>query len=146
MKKSNLDEMQEQKLLKIEHNGYWLAFWGLVASITIQGLMGGYLDHIMGEVAVLMLICFYMLFGCLKHGIWDRRLKPNLKNNLLCSLAASLFMGVFTYIRLADQLPQTMYLLASCLIAMAFVFVLCLIVLGLCSAVYKMRRSKLDKE
>lgn len=25
--KNNLDEMQEQKLLKIEHNGMWFAFW-----------------------------------------------------------------------------------------------------------------------
>ena len=32
MKKSNLDEMQEQELLKIEHNGCWLAFWGLLQS------------------------------------------------------------------------------------------------------------------
>ena len=28
-KKSNLDEMQELELLKIEHNGCWLAFWCL---------------------------------------------------------------------------------------------------------------------
>ena len=32
MKKSNLDEIQEQELLKIEHNGCWLAFWGLLQS------------------------------------------------------------------------------------------------------------------
>lgn len=29
--KSNLDERQELKLLKIEHNGCWFAFWGLVS-------------------------------------------------------------------------------------------------------------------
>ena len=27
-KENQLDEMQELKLLKIEHNGFWLAFWG----------------------------------------------------------------------------------------------------------------------
>ena len=27
--KSNLDERQELKLLKIEHNGCWIAFWGI---------------------------------------------------------------------------------------------------------------------
>ena len=27
-KKSNLDEMQEQELLKVEHNGCWIVFWG----------------------------------------------------------------------------------------------------------------------
>ena len=34
--KSNLDELQELKLLKIEHNGCWLAFWGLLAVILTQ--------------------------------------------------------------------------------------------------------------
>ena len=34
-KKSNLDEMQEQELLKVEHNGCWIAFWGLLAAIII---------------------------------------------------------------------------------------------------------------
>ena len=31
-KNSNLDERQEQTLLRIEHNGCWLAFWGLLAA------------------------------------------------------------------------------------------------------------------
>ena len=29
--KNKLDEMQELKMLKIEHNGCWFAFWGLLA-------------------------------------------------------------------------------------------------------------------
>ena len=36
---SNLDEMQEQKMLKIEHNGYWLGFCGLLVAILI--ILGG---------------------------------------------------------------------------------------------------------
>ena len=38
--KSNLDELQELKLLKIEHNGCWLAFWGLLAVILTQIAIG----------------------------------------------------------------------------------------------------------
>lgn len=34
--KNNLDEMQEHKLLKIEHNGCWFAIWSLLAAIFIQ--------------------------------------------------------------------------------------------------------------
>ena len=34
--KSNLDEMQEQKLLRIEHNGFWIGFWGLVLAMAVQ--------------------------------------------------------------------------------------------------------------
>lgn len=36
---SQLDEMQEQKLLKIEHTSFWLAFWGLVAAILVQSAL-----------------------------------------------------------------------------------------------------------
>ena len=35
-KKSNLDERQEQGLLKIEHNGCWLAFWGLLIAMLFR--------------------------------------------------------------------------------------------------------------
>ena len=34
--KSNLDEMQEAKLLQIEHKGCWLAFWGLLAAMIVE--------------------------------------------------------------------------------------------------------------
>ena len=37
MKKSNLDEMQEQELLKVEHNGCWIAFWGLLGGDCRMG-------------------------------------------------------------------------------------------------------------
>lgn len=40
IKRTNkLDEMQEQKMLKIEHNGCWLAFWGLFVSLLVQALI-----------------------------------------------------------------------------------------------------------
>ena len=45
-KKSNLDEMQEQELLKVEHNGCWIAFWGLLAAIIIQSILFGSQDCI----------------------------------------------------------------------------------------------------
>ena len=38
--KSNLDERQELKLLKIEHNGCWIAFWGLLIVMAIQMIVG----------------------------------------------------------------------------------------------------------
>ena len=145
-KKSNLDEMQEQKLLQIEHNGFWIAFWALAAAITIQTLMGGYLDHIMGETAVLLIISLYMLYGCLKHGIWDRKLKPTLKTNLLCSLAAGLFTGIIFWFRLGKWIDSPAQLALSCLISAVFTFLLALAALSLCTALYKKRRKKLDEE
>nr|WP_302598948.1 DUF6773 family protein [uncultured Cellulosilyticum sp.] len=100
MKKNNLDEMQEQHLLKIEHYGMWFAFWALFASIFIQILIG--LDsplQIAGEAIILLLLSFYILFACIRNGIWDRRLKPNAKTNFITSLIAGIFVGVFNLIQ-----------------------------------------------
>ena len=49
MKKINsvLDERQEGELLKVERNGCWGAFWGLLAAIAVQMFMyPGSFSHI----------------------------------------------------------------------------------------------------
>lgn len=102
--KNNLDEMQEQKLLHIEHNVCWLCFWGLLASIYIQIAMGNSdIRSIGGESLILLISGGYILFACLKNGIWDRNLKPNRKTNLwlspLSGLAFGGFWGVLSYVR-----------------------------------------------
>ena len=40
-KKNILDEMQDQKMLKLEEYGFWILFWALTAAILVQLLMGG---------------------------------------------------------------------------------------------------------
>ena len=84
--KSNLDERQELKLLKIEHNGCWFAFWGLLAVMLVQLLLGNNdAKNLAGEWIVFMSLCVYLLTACIKNGIWDRRLKPTLKTNTIAS-------------------------------------------------------------
>lgn len=76
-KKNNLDEMQEQKLLKIEHTGFWLGFWGLAIIIYIQLAMGNSgFAYIGGETVILLLMALYTSVVCIRNGIWDRKLKP----------------------------------------------------------------------
>lgn len=72
MKHNNLDEMQEQELLKIEHNGCWLAFWGLLLAIIVQAISGK--GDPFGEWILFMLLAVYMGIACMRKGIWDRRL------------------------------------------------------------------------
>ena len=146
MKKNNLDEMQEQKLLHIEHNCCWLAFWGLILSITIQGILGCYLDHILGEVICLFILCIYMVFACLKQGIWDRKLLPNRKDNLLCSLIASAFIGVFSYFMLSSKSVPKGRMVFITLVLMIFVFLLSMAALSILIAIYKRRSETLEKE
>ena len=56
-RKNRLDEMQEQKLLKIEHNACWLAFWGLLAVMFGQIIYYGVerAEVFFGEWIVFML-------------------------------------------------------------------------------------------
>ena len=57
--KSNLDELQELKLLKIEHNGCWLAFWGLLAVILTQIAIGNdSKQDLSGEWIAIYVPCF----------------------------------------------------------------------------------------
>ena len=146
MKKSNLDEMQEQALLKIEHYGFWLAFWGLLASMAIQALLGVALSSLLGEWVVFMVLCVYALVSCLRHGIWGRNLKPNLKTNLLFSILPGLAVGVFDMLLFrANETEPLDYLLIGTISAI-ITFVLCFVSLTVCASLDKNRREKLDQE
>ena len=90
MKKSNLDEMQEQELLKIEHNAYWFCFVGLLVAIGAQTILSDDWKVVAGEWIVFMLANLYVLIGCMRAGIWDRRLRSDAKTNLVVSLVAGL--------------------------------------------------------
>lgn len=48
-KRSQLDEMQEQKLCKLESRGFWLLWWGLLVIIIVQSLGGRSVADLTGE-------------------------------------------------------------------------------------------------
>ena len=143
-KENNLDERQEQILLNIEHKVCCLAFWLLCIVIVAQVLMGGYLDHILGEVICLGVISVYTLIECLKNGIWDRNRNPSSGMNLVYSLTAGLIVGILACIQLT-RLERPNILSASLILGL-LVFGLSFAVLNLCSAIYKRRREKLEEE
>jgi cation transport ATPase len=145
---SNLDEQQEQTLLKIEHNGCWLVFWGLLAVMVVQQFaFGPDFKTIIGEWIVFMVLALYLAFACMRNGIWDRHLEPNSNTNLKVSLIAALASGIIvfgiTYSRFRD------FILGS-VIAGGFtaviVLVLCFVSLQLSAVSYKKRREKMDAE
>ncbi len=61
-KVNNLDEYQELQLLKIEHNGCWIAFWGLLIAICVQTVIYGFTNPgpVIGEWIVFMVLDLYM--------------------------------------------------------------------------------------
>ena len=149
-KKSNLDEMQEQKLLKIEHNGCWLAFWGLLIAMSVQMVMPGFeFSRIAGEWIVFMVLALYLTFDCARNGIWDRHLKYDGKTNLIISLAAALVFAVFmfgvTLVRFHDRAGVLTAAVVGG-IGGAFVFAMCFLALTLAARFTKKRQQKLEEE
>lgn len=147
MRKNNLDEMQEKKLLNIEHNGMWLAFWGLLAVMIIQICMGADFKQYAGEWVVFLLLCIYTLICSIKNGIWDRHLKPNLRTNALISLlgalAVSVVCGITSY---HNYRPSRLFLVIfSGVFAGAFTFIVCIAVLQILSYLYKKRKENLEQ-
>ncbi|MCI6227472.1 MAG: hypothetical protein MR762_00230 [Clostridiales bacterium] len=145
MKKSNLDEMQEQALLKIEHNGCWLAFWGLLAAMALQMVMRVPGRQMLGEWIVFMALSLYIVIACLRKGIWDRHLKANRKTNLIVSLLAAVATGIFVILSNPYLSEPLDYVLVAGLTG-GFTFVLCFAALSVCTKLYRNRRNKLDKE
>ncbi len=145
--KSKLDEMQELKLLKIERNGYWIGFWGLVLAMAVQIALAdpaeGFRD-LRGEWIVFMCMAVYVVAACIRNGIWDRHIPATPKANIAVSLtgaaAGALFFGLLSYKNYHD--PRTA----------AYTFLVQFIILGiallaalfLATALYKKKRKSLD--
>lgn len=142
-----LDEMQEQTLLKIEHRGFQIAFWGLFAAIYFQKALG-YDDFafIGAESVILLVISLYSIFASLKNGIWDRHLHPTFKSNVCISLGFGFLLGLFWFL---TSLRRYHHLLGS-LATFAFMFILCSIctmaLLSLLCVLLKRKKSQLDDQ
>lgn len=142
--KSNLDERQELKLLKIEHNGCWIAFWGLLIVMAIQMIVGNdSIKNLAGEWAVFMSLAFYLLVACIRNGIWDRRLKPNFKTNVIVSSIAAVFIWFSVSYRNYHKLIGS---IATGIIMFVQVEILCLLALMISSKIYKRRVQKLEED
>ncbi len=146
--KSNLDEMQEQKLLAIEHNGCWLAFWGLLAAIIVQLFVFGPENsrYLAGEWVVFMALAVYLSEACLRNGIWDRRLKADRKTNLIASLVAAAAAGLVSGAVVLARYHSVSGAVASFVICFVAVSAACYLLLSLSARSYKKTLAKLEDE
>ena len=146
-RKNNLDERQELKLLRIEHNGCWIAFWGLLIAMVVQLIAGIHgPENLAGEWIVFMCLALYLVIDCIKNGIWDRRMKPDFKTNLIASSIAAAVMGVVWF----TISYRNYHKLVGSIAAGAFMFLvtgaLCCVALLVASSVYKKRLNKLEED
>ena len=146
MKKSNLDEMQELELLKIEHNAYWFCFVGLLAAIAVQTILLDDWRIVAGEWIVFMLVNFYVLVSCMRAGIWDRRLKADAKTNLLVSLLTGAVMGAIWFLVILRRGASSRIALLGAVFVLVLVAVLCFVALQLSARAVRKRQEALDAE
>lgn len=146
--KNNLDEMQEQTLLKIESRGMWIAFYGLVLSLLVRVLIGGEQvgRSILGESILLLILSLYIVISCLRHGIWDRKLRPTPKTNLILSVAAGVAVGIAVSVRSYLNYHAAIGSAAVFLFCAGMTFVLCFIAMTACAKLYEKKKSKLEAE
>lgn len=144
--KNRLDERQEQKLLQIEHNGCWFAFVALLVSMAVQKMFFGITEwkYVAGEWIVFMCLALYISIGCIKNGIWDRKLEPNAKTNFLVSLVAALLASlVFSVINYMNFHALEAAFWTFVILAL-ILFVVLYAALSICVVILKKRVQKIE--
>ena len=148
--KSKLDEMQEQKMLIIERNGCWFAFWGLLAVLFIQVIISGYggdsWRYMVGEWIVFMCLALYIVIDCLRNGIWDRRLSPTPNVNACASAIGGVVVGVLNFTSSYRNYHKPVGSVVMGIVSGVMVFVLCFAGLTCCTFLYKKRVNRLEQE
>lgn len=146
--KNRLDEMQEQKMLQIEHNGCWLAFWGLIVAMVVQMILYGRENNgmVAGEWIVFMCLAWYIAIACIRNGIWDRRLKPTSGVNLCASAVAGIAVGVFHAVESYREYHAFWGSVAVGVFMLALIFTVCYAGLTVWLFLYKKRTDSLENE
>ena len=147
-KNNNLDEMQEQELLAVEHNGCWLAFWGLLIAMIVQSFAFGSMDFrtLAGEWIVFMVLALYLAIACARRGIWDRKLEMNTKTNVIVSAVAAVLFGIFNAVMVFKNYHKPVGTIIATVIAAAITFILCLAALSIMMKVTQKRKAAMEEE
>ena len=145
-KRNYLDEMQEQKLLKIESHGVWIAFSLLVISMLVQIAYANYTKteaHVAGEMITFFILDIYILFSCIKNGIWARSIKASNKTNAIGALIAGVIVGLLNTFTFPHETEQA--IVGAFIMSALFTGMLTYILLQICMAATNKRRNKLDE-
>ena len=131
-KKNQLDEMQEATMRKIESQGYWVLWVGLLIVMVAQMVAGAPGRQMAGEWLV------FTLVACVRNGLWDRHLTAKASTNALLSVIAAVA------VTLLQGFTQG-YWLAACVTGV-LTGLLCFGALELFMSLTKKQREKLNKE
>ena len=146
LRKTNLDEQQERKLLEIESRGCWLVFWGLFIAVLVETLAMDDIRAFGGELVLLMGLALYLVISCVRAGIWDRRLDMSRKTCLLGSLSGGLCLAVYGFAHSYMRSHRPLVALCSGVIGGLIVFALIYFTLRLAARATKKRQDALNAE
>ncbi len=141
--KNNLDERQEQTLLMIESNGFWIGFWGLFIAMLVELFFYGFdVKALAGEWIVFMIMAVVLVIRCMKNGIWDRKLRPTPKTNLIVSLIAGGVMGVFNGVMSYRSYHKPG---GACAVGIVFFIIISVLLMAMLSIMGKAYQSRVKK-
>ena len=143
-RKKHLDEMQNQKLMKLEEYGFWIVFWALLVSIIVQLAAGVGIKEVMGEIIVFLIGSVYLAITTLGNGLWSRSKAPSRKGNALASVIPAAVIGAIHVYRMVHDSGISANALLATAGVMAAAYVGCLAILELFRAISQKRRSELD--
>ena len=137
-------------MLRIEHYGMCFTFWALIVVMVVQAWMGAEMKQLAGEWLVFMVLCIGMMIACVRKGLWDRRLRPTLKTNLLVSIVAAAAIAIFMIVRMwqnvgGDPTEFLTVIAVTSLIPAAITFVLCFALLTLVGHLTKKREQQIEQ-
>lgn len=140
---SQMDEMQKEKLLRINSNGMKLCALGLLAAILVQWLLNRDFSSIAGELAIYAALALYIVVSYLYEGLWGDRIRPSWKGNLLISVVVPMVIGAFLMAKRA-AFPECALDTPAILLRMAVGFIACFGALTVLLLIYRKRRRALD--
>ena len=140
----NLDEMQNQTLLKLEEYGFWIVFWSLLVAIIVQLAAGAGIKGVLGEIIVFLIGSAWLAVTTLKNGLWARSPAPSRKANALVSIIPAVVIGALHIFRMnrGNGISADALLLTAGIMAAAGAG--CFAILELFRAASRKRRAELD--
>jgi len=138
--------MQQGKLFKIEEAGVWLAFWGLLAAILVQLVLGMTFGQVIGEVCVFAALSVYLSFASLKNGLWAKSMAASRKANALFSLVPAAAVGVLSAVKafvISHNEPRAALLLQLAA-TVVVVYAGCFAALEATRLIWRKKRDALD--
>ncbi len=148
MEKTSFDERQEKQLLRIEHIGSAIGWWGLLTAIMVQWvLFGSDFSRLGGEIIVFIPLSLYLGVSPIAKGLRDRYWPASLCGKLLISLffgvAAACLSAAAVWLRPESAWNSTAGMFLILLISMFFVS---FIFLSFLQKLTDHRANRLEKE